>query len=474
MKSKIYKIFIVFILLLLIGFVGLQLYWMNRAQELTKTNFKRNVDDAVNIALLKLESLFIKQYNLCGDNHEINMSDSSVFKNFHKDTLRMPKETDSTFINNFMIRRQQIRNTIKANILKSHNSIEYNIEQYISVGLIDTLINNELLAKGINIPYYFGVYQAKQNKLVLLNSPDAEKENLIETGFYYPLFTGLGFYNQDLFVIKLENEKKAIFSNLWSMLVLSIIMIFMLIAAFIAIMHIVMKQEKLSVMKNDFINNMTHEFKTPISTIMLTCQVLTDKTINIQPEVHDNYLKIISDESKRLGELSEKILQSSLIEKDTLSMNYREINIHEIITDAIQKISIQIEVRDGTIEQNLAAKNPVIMGDKTYLSNVISNLLDNANKYSPRKPVITVETQNTPTGIVISVSDKGMGISKANQKRIFDRLYRVSTGDVHDVKGFGLGLSYVKMIVQKHKGEITVDSEINKGSCFKIYLPFYH
>lgn len=108
------------------------------------------------------------------------------------------------------------------------------------------------------------------------------------------------------------------------------------------------------------------------------------------------------------------------------------------------------------------------------MSNVISNLLDNANKYSPRKPVITVETQNTPTGIVISVSDKGMGISKANQKRIFDRLYRVPTGNVHDVKGFGLGLSYVKMIVQKHKGEITVDSEINKGSCFKIYLPFYH
>jgi two-component system phosphate regulon sensor histidine kinase PhoR len=170
--------------------------------------------------------------------------------------------------------------------------------------------------------------------------------------------------------------------------------------------------------------------------------------------------------------MAEKILQTAILEKGNLHLRPEPIDMHVLVADAIHKIAIQIEIRDGVINQSLNAKHPLIKADKVHLSNVIFNLLDNANKYSPRKPQIMVSTADAENGIYISINDKGMGISKANLKRIFEKLYRVPTGDVHNVKGFGLGLSYVKFIVEKHGGTITVESEPGKGSTFTIFLPY--
>ena len=224
-------------------------------------------------------------------------------------------------------------------------------------------------------------------------------------------------------------------------------------------------------MKNDFINNMTHEFKTPIATVALACEALADKDINQTKELYDSYIGIIGEENKRLGTMAEKILQTAILEKGQLKLKPELVDIHHILQEVIKNIRIQVEIKDGSIMTQYDAASSYIEGDRLHLTNVFNNLLDNANKYSPRKPEIFVKTNSVYNGIEIVVSDNGIGISKTNQKKIFDKLYRVSTGNVHDVKGFGLGLSYVKFIVEKHGGGITVESELGKGTIFKVYLP---
>jgi two-component system phosphate regulon sensor histidine kinase PhoR len=224
-------------------------------------------------------------------------------------------------------------------------------------------------------------------------------------------------------------------------------------------------------MKNDFINNMTHEFKTPISTVSLACEVLNDPDVSKTDELVHSYIDIISQENKRLGLLAEKILQTAILEKGQLNLRKENIDLHSVASDVIRKISIQVEIRDGSITTDFRSKNPEILADRVHITNVINNLLDNANKYTPKKPVIIVSTADQENGILLCISDNGIGISKANQKKIFDKLYRVPTGDVHNVKGFGLGLSYVKLIVEKHGGEVSVESEQGKGSTFRVWLP---
>lgn len=225
-------------------------------------------------------------------------------------------------------------------------------------------------------------------------------------------------------------------------------------------------------MKSDFINNMTHEIKTPISTISLACEALGDNEIKKNQMLADNYLKVISDENNRLGGIAEKILQAAAIEKDNFRLKREKLNIHELIDSVINTIGIQVEVKDGEIRRNYQASRGVVNCDKMHMTSVLTNLIDNANKYTPRKPEIKILTENYMDGVKICIRDNGVGISKENQKKIFDKLYRVPTGNIHDVKGFGLGLSYVKTIVELHGGRITVDSELKKGSMFCLFLPF--
>jgi two-component system phosphate regulon sensor histidine kinase PhoR len=184
-----------------------------------------------------------------------------------------------------------------------------------------------------------------------------------------------------------------------------------------------------------------------------------------------SYIDIISQENKRLGVLAEKILQTAILEKGQLILRKENIDLHSVISDVIRKIAIQVEIRDGNITTDFRATKPEILADKVHITNVINNLLDNANKYTPKKPAIVVATEDQGNGLLISITDNGPGISKNNQKKIFDKLYRVPTGDVHNVKGFGLGLSYVKFIAEKHGGQVSVESEPGKGSTFRVWLP---
>jgi two-component system phosphate regulon sensor histidine kinase PhoR len=225
-------------------------------------------------------------------------------------------------------------------------------------------------------------------------------------------------------------------------------------------------------MKNDFINNMTHEFKTPISTISLACQALTDDDISKSENLYKNYLHVIGDENKRLGVMAEKILQTAVLEKGQVKLKKEPMDIHFVINEVIKNICIQVEAKKGDIITEFSAKSNIINADKVHITNVIYNLVDNANKYSLETPNITIATESNNDGIYVSVEDQGIGIGHANLKKIFDKLYRVPTGNVHNVKGFGLGLSYVKTIIEMHNGTVDVVSELKKGSKFTLYLPF--
>jgi two-component system phosphate regulon sensor histidine kinase PhoR len=217
---------------------------------------------------------------------------------------------------------------------------------------------------------------------------------------------------------------------------------------------------------------MTHELKTPISTISLACEVLGDEDISKTKERTDRYLTMIKEENKRLGILVENVLQTALLDKGNFKLKPINIDLHDIILQAIGSVQLAIDKKEGEISAELKADKHEIYADHTHIQNIIYNLLDNAIKYTPVKPIIKIYTQDLANGIEFCVQDNGIGIARENQKKIFEKLYRVPTGNIHDVKGFGLGLSYVKAIVEKHGGEVWVESEPGHGSNFHVRLPY--
>jgi two-component system phosphate regulon sensor histidine kinase PhoR len=224
-------------------------------------------------------------------------------------------------------------------------------------------------------------------------------------------------------------------------------------------------------MKSDFLNNMTHEFKTPIATISLAADTITNpKVINDENSIR-HFVGMIKKENSRMNKQVETILQIASLDKREIDFRFEKTSMHSIVERAIETIEIQVHQKQGKIRTLLSAKEDMVFGDAEHLTNLVHNLLDNAIKYSPEYPDITVSTENKPGGVVLSVEDKGIGMNKSVQSKIFERFYRQASGDVHDVKGFGLGLNYVRAIVDAHKGNITVTSEPGKGSRFEIFLP---
>jgi two-component system phosphate regulon sensor histidine kinase PhoR len=235
---------------------------------------------------------------------------------------------------------------------------------------------------------------------------------------------------------------------------------------------IILKQKQLSQIKSDFVNNMTHEFKTPIATIALSSEVLMKDDIVKNPRKLKHYAQIINEENKRLRLQVESVLQVSQLESNKLNLNISNIDMHKIITEICKNFEPRIIDLSGTLELHLQASHHIIKGDEIHVKNILFNLLDNAVKYSIEKPIIKVTTRNSKDYIAIEVKDNGKGISKDDQKRIFEKFHRISSGDIHDVKGFGLGLFYVKNMMKQHKGFVTLKSDINLGSTFVLWFPY--
>ena len=267
--------------------------------------------------------------------------------------------------------------------------------------------------------------------------------------------------------------------NIGSTLLASSLLALLVLACLGYAVYVILNQKQLSEIKTDFINNMTHELKTPISTIALACEAMQDSEVDIPLASRREYLKMISTENDRLAAQVEKVLQMALLDKKDLGLKKEQVSIHSMLGDVVDAFSLQLEQRKGTISTVLNANIDVVEGDALHLRQMFTNLLDNANKYSPESPEISIETKSVDagdgqTGIEIAVHDRGLGISRDALRKIFDRFYRVPTGNRHDVKGFGLGLSYVQTMIMAHGGHVRATSKPGQGSSFYLYLPNYN
>ncbi|MFI5220024.1 MAG: sensor histidine kinase [Bacteroidia bacterium] len=350
-----------------------------------------------------------------------------------------------------------------------------NVLRLISPDQLDTLLCKELQNQGINTSYNFGLLMNHNDSMVdccdrFVNDA-SQRAQLLKTKYKAVLFPNDLISKGESLLLNFPSRTTFVLSSMLWMLAGSTLFTLTIIIVFAYTVQMLLKQKKLSDIKSDFISNMTHEFKTPIATIALAVDAINNPKVHDDKQKMEYYSNIIREENKRMNRQVESILQTALFEKKDFKLHKQETDIHSLISNAVENIKLQVEAREGSIQCNLNAQSYLLNGDEILLTTAVVNLLDNANKYSPEKPKITVTTTNRENGILISVEDKGKGMSRETLNNIFEKFYRQQTGNIHDVKGFGLGLSHVKSIVAAHNGEINVQSEEGNGSRFEIYLP---
>ncbi len=471
MNKKVIVLIIVLMSVALLGLMSIQVYWIRNAVIVKEAGFVRGVNEAISNVVLRMEKIeminkYQSQFAIKPNRLSYQNYQDSIRKEFFEDLANISTRDEyDSFNKKSILNLRKIGNRIQM-------AQKQPIEERVNENLMDSLINYELNVLGINTQYEYGVYSPTQNNMVIQKTGMYPSELLGKDSFHFALFPSDLQGNPDYLMIYFPNEQRFLISKMWVLLLVSIVLIVIIIVSFYTSIGTIFKQKRLSVMKNDFINNMTHEFKTPISTIALVCEAMKDRDIEKTEEVYDNYIGIIHDENNRLKVMAEKVLQTAIIEKGKLHLKKEYLDIHEIICEDVRKIKIQVEKKGGKIYTDLKAENVKLKLDRVHITNVVLNLLDNAIKYTLDKPEILISTVESASGITIHIQDNGIGISKANQRKIFDKLYRVPTGNIHNFKGFGLGLNYVKAVIDKHGGNISVNSELKRGTTFKVFLPF--
>ena len=375
-------------------------------------------------------------------------------------------------------KNQKIRRQYNAGLL---NEILYDlenssalkpIEERVDFGILDEYINVELANNGLDIPYIFMVIN-KDGHTVFQNMPFDSPPKVVDLVTQI-LFPGDPLSQQNYLKIYFPTKMDYITSSV-TFFVPSILFSFILLLTFTFTIYTIFRQKKLSEMKNDFVNNMTHELKTPVSTISLAAQMLKDTDMKKNPDVYQHISGVINDETKRLGFLVEKVLQISLFEKQKATLKLKEIDSNDLLISVVNTFALKVEKFGGNIDIDIEAEESTIYADEMHITNVLFNLLDNALKYR-RQDVplqLMARTTNDNNKLYISIEDNGIGIKKEHLKKIFERFYRVPTGNVHNVKGFGLGLAYVRKIIEDHGGSIRAEQQDEKktGTKFIITLP---
>jgi len=501
--------------LALVALIAIQVYWIRSSIKLKKEEFDHTVIEALKSTSYKLEKIatankIAKKIKLrkqgvritkpgllatSGNDvqvrifEELSTDSSGVItskmsqKEFFGDSIKSRK---NFLPYDLMSSSKTSEESLREELLKAGTEVVNDLyDELISINvykdykpkvdslMLDTVLHQELKAAGINTEFVYSISSQLANSNSKANYKDAQKD-CDSSGCYYKINLSPSnvYVTPQYLSVSFPDETSYLLNTMWAMLSVSGLVICILIMAFYYTIATISRQKKLSEIKNDFISNMTHEFKTPISTISLAAEMLNDSTVSKTPEKQHRFIRMITDENKRLSILVESILQTAILDKGEFKLKVSQVDIHEIINQAIQNTQLLIDQRGGAITKQLHATKSSVVADKLHLTNIIFNLIDNAVKYTKETPNIVISTRDAENGIEITIKDNGIGISKDNLKKIFDKFFRVPTGNVHNVKGFGLGLSYVKAVVEKHNGTIHVESEIGKGSTFKILMPY--
>lgn len=344
------------------------------------------------------------------------------------------------------------------------------IEDRIDVKILGRAIKAELKRQNINLDFRYAIKTFPKGKEQLIFG-DKNFNSEQQVDYKILMFPHDDILQPNWLYIYFPKQNTYLLKETGFLVIPTFVLTGLLIGIFVFTIMIILRQKKLSDIKNDFINNMTHELKTPISTISLASQMLRDNTVTNTPRTIEHISGIIFQESKRLTTQVEKVLQMAVFNEGKLKLKFKEVNINTLINSVVLNFELRVKSKNGELISELNADPAIIKADEVHLTNVLFNLLDNAVKYSKEEPKIIISTEINERYLVVSVKDHGIGISSEHLNQIFERFYRVPTGNVHDVKGFGLGLSYVKIIVEAHKGKVKVESAINKGTKFMIYFP---
>ena len=384
-----------------------------------------------------------------------------------KNSLEDATKTMQEIVRQRYVYQKALLDEVVYNIL--YAASEKPLKERINFRMLDHDIRTELANNGINIPYHFTVSTTDGREVY--RCPDYEEEGR-EYTYQQTLFNNDPQSKKGVVRIHFPEMNSYIFSSVRFMIP-SIIFTLVLLITFIFTIVVIFRQKRYTEIKNDFINNMTHELKTPIASISLAAQMMNDDSVTKSEAMAKHLSTVIGDESKRLRFLVEKVLQMSMFDKRSVVFNKKELDLNEMVETVAQSFSLRVEHTGGKIYTEIEAIDSAIYVDEVHFQNAITNLLDNAVKYrKPDEPIdIYIRTWNDHEKLYLSIRDTGQGIKRENLRKIFDKFYRVHTGNKHDVKGFGLGLAYVKKVVDLHQGDIKADSELGKGTKFTISLP---
>lgn len=454
----------------LVGIGVVQVYWIKWSLALEHKNFENKVFFALN----NVKSFLAEEYVLkWGAKHDLR-------NNFKMHTLGKRDELGLNSLNKGL-KYPSIMNQLMNTFSQQYpSSFLDNIDNH----KLDKIVRTELLDQGIKSTYDYAIYSKKNDNFVILNGNyvveiknEGQSSNAgSEDGLYNSNYR-INLYDDNrkapgYLILYFPDKSSSLWSQSWGIILISLVLTLFLIGGFIYNVYTILRQKRVSEMRTDFINNMTHEFKTPIATISLASDALFNEKVRNERSKVDKFLGIIKQENTRMLNQVEKVLQIALLDKEEFQLNVVDVDIHELLNQTVEHSILQVNKRNGTITSKFDAEQFIVMGDITHLSNVFHNIMDNAYKYTEDVPDFHVSTKNVSKGIEIVFNDNGIGMSKDAVKHIYEKFYRVHTGNVHDVKGFGLGLSYVKKIIDEHKGKITVNSVHGEGTSFKLFLPF--
>lgn len=524
MNKKLFILLVILMSLSLLGIIFVQVYWIRTSINDKEEQFSRSVTDILDKVADRVEKMEIKGYsdklvslvdsigepksaqykmfffqdrNLNSDeilfySHGILEEDYNISSTFFDNT----NPEDTTTVTNYTSRRTKavykeeygldnkvynvtpIQRMEKLggltgperfayeDVIMEHAKIQP-IHKRVSTKELELMLGQELNNRNIDTDFEYGIYSQGYPTKVRSRNFKFSGERMYEA----PIFKdGEGKSNFSL-LLTFPSMQKFIFSSILGMAMMSLIFTLVIMVAYTSAIYQLVKQKRISEIKSDFINNMTHEFKTPIATINLAVEAIRNpKTMEDREKVL-RYLGMIKDENKRMHAQVENVLRISKLEKNQMDISKDRVDIHDLIGDAVAHVALIVQDRGGYVNVQANAQRSEVLANDMHMTNVLVNILDNAIKYSPEAPKIDLSTEVVTNNIIIKVQDQGAGMSKGVLKKVFEKFYREHTGDIHNVKGHGLGLSYVKQIVEDHQGEVYAESEKGKGSTFYIKLP---